>query len=92
MLTLDFCDYNNLISELLEEELRHYDSKYIPKSPHLIIGKLEIFKSIFEDFDEASREKILSNIERAKKNLSILKSHNIPLEYFTHNFIDTPEE
>ena len=57
MLTLDFCDYNNLISELLEEELRHYDSKYIPKSPHLIIGKLEIFKSVFEDFDEAVKSK-----------------------------------
>ena len=57
MLTLDFCDYNNLISELLEEELRHYDSKYIPKSPHLIIGKLEIFKSVFEAFDEAVKSK-----------------------------------
>ena len=57
MLTLDFCDYNNLISELLEEELRHYDSKYIPKSPHLIIGKLEIFRSVFDAFDEAVKSK-----------------------------------
>ena len=57
MLTLDFCDYNNLISELLEEELRHYDSKYIPKSPHLIIGKLEIFQSVFDDFDQAVKSK-----------------------------------
>jgi hypothetical protein len=57
MLTLDFCDYNNLISELLEEELRHYDSKYIPRSPHLIIGKLEIFQSVFDSFDEAVKSK-----------------------------------
>ena len=57
MLTLDFCDYNNLISELLEEELRHYDSKYIPKSPHLIIGKLEIFRSVFDDFSQAVKSK-----------------------------------
>ena len=57
MLTLDFCDYNNLISELLEEELRHYDSKYIPKSPHLIIGKLEIFRSVFDDFSHAVKSK-----------------------------------
>ena len=57
MLTLDFCDYNNLISELLEEELRHYDSKYIPKSPNLIIGKLEIFNSVFDQFDEAVNSK-----------------------------------
>jgi len=57
MLTLDFCDYNNLISELLEEELRHYDSKYIPKSPNLIIGKLDIFNSVFEQFNEAINSK-----------------------------------
>ena len=61
MLTLDFCDYNNLISELLEEELRHYDSKYIPKSPHLIIGKLEIFRSVFDSFDE-HRKKVFLRI------------------------------
>ena len=57
MLTLDFCDYDNLISELLEEELRHYDSKYIPKSSNLISGKLEIFNSVFEDFDDALKSK-----------------------------------
>ena len=57
MLTLDFCDYNNLIAELLEEELRHYDSKYVPKSPSLIIGKLEIFDSVFNNFDEALKSK-----------------------------------
>ena len=57
MLTLDFCDYDNLISELLEEELRHYDSKYIPKSSNLITGKLEIFNSVFEDFDDALKSK-----------------------------------
>ena len=57
MLTLDFCDYNNLISELLEEELRHYDSKYIPKSPNLIIGKLDIFNSVFDKFNEAISSK-----------------------------------
>ena len=68
MLTLDFCDYNNLISELLEEELRHYDSKYIPKSPHLIIGKLEIFKSVFDDFDEAINSKRTS-LESFPSNL-----------------------
>jgi hypothetical protein len=41
----------------LEEELRHYDSKYIPRSPHLIIGKLEIFQSVFDDFDQAVKSK-----------------------------------
>jgi hypothetical protein len=68
MLTLDFCDYNNLISELLEEELRHYDSKYIPKSPNLIIGKLEIFNSVFDQFNDAVKSK-RTNLESFPSNL-----------------------
>ena len=68
MLTLDFCDYNNLISELLEEELKHYDSKYLPKSPNLIIGKLEIFNSVFDKFDEAVNSKRTS-LESFPSNL-----------------------
>ena len=76
MLTLDFCDYNNLISELLEEELRHYDSKYIPKSPNLIIGKLEIFDSVFDNFDGALKSK-RTTLESFPANLVI--------EYLTLN-------
>lgn len=57
MLTLDFCDYNNLISELIEEELKHIDSKYIPKSSKLILGKLEIFNKAFDDFQNAIQTK-----------------------------------
>ena len=68
MLTLDFCDYNNLISELLEEELKHYDSKYIPKSPNLIMGKLEIFNSVFDQFEEAVNSKRTS-LESFPSNL-----------------------
>ena len=68
MLTLDFCDYNNLISELLEEELKHYDSKYIPKSPNLIMGKLEIFNSVFDQFEEAVNSKRTS-LETFPSNL-----------------------
>ena len=70
MLTLDFCDYNNLISELLEEELKHYDSKYIPKSPNLIIGKLDIFNSVFDEFYEAINSKRTS-LETFPSNLVI---------------------
>ena len=68
MLTLDFCDYNNLISELLEEELKHYDSKYVQKSPNLIIGKLEIFNSVFDKFEDAVRSKRTS-LESFPSNL-----------------------
>jgi len=57
MLTLDFCDYNNLISELLEEELKHSDSKYIPKSSNLIMGKLSIFDKVFDEFDDSIKSK-----------------------------------
>ena len=68
MLTLDFCDYNNLISELLEEELKHYDSKYVQKSPNLIMGKLEIFNSVFDQFEDAVNSKRTS-LESFPSNL-----------------------
>ena len=70
MLTLNFCDYNNLISELLEEELKHYDSKYIPKSNNLIMGKLDIFISVFNNFSDAIKSK-RTKIETFPYNLVI---------------------
>ena len=70
MLTLNFCDYDNLISELLEEELRHYDSKYIPKSNNLIMGKLDIFMNVFNNFSDALNSK-RTKIESFPANLVI---------------------
>jgi hypothetical protein len=57
MLKQDFCDYNNLISELVEEELKHIDTKKIVKSSKMILGKLSIFKNVFEDYQEALKDK-----------------------------------
>ncbi len=57
MLKQNFCDYNNLLSELLEEEFRHIDSKKIQKSYKVILGKLRIFENVFEEFDTAVCEK-----------------------------------
>ena len=70
LLTLNFCDYNNLISELLEEELKHYDLKYIPKSNNLIMGKLDIFISVFNNFNDALNSK-RTKIETFPSNLVI---------------------
>jgi hypothetical protein len=70
MLTLNFCDYDNLISELLEEELKHYDSKFIPKSSNLISGKLDIFTSVFNNFSDAIKSK-RTKIETFPSNLVI---------------------
>ena len=70
LLSLNFCDYNNLISELLEEELKHYDLKYIPKSNNLIMGKLDIFISVFTNFNEALTSK-RTKIETFPSNLVI---------------------
>ena len=83
MLTLDFCDYNNLISELLEEELKHYDSKYIPKSPNLIIGKLDIFNSVFDKFNEAINSK--------RTSLETFPS-NLVMEYLIMNVSNSKSE
>ena len=76
MLTLNFCDYDNLISELLEEELKHYDSKYIPKSNNLIMGKLDIFMNVFNDFSDAL------NSKRTKKESF---PANLVIEYLIMN-------
>ena len=83
MLTLNFCDYNNLISELLEEELKHYDSKYIPKSPNLIIGKLDIFNSVFDKFNEAINSK--------RTSLETFPS-NLVMEYLIMNVSNSKSE
>ncbi len=83
MLTLDFCDYNNLISELLEEELKHCDSKYIPKSPNLIIGKLDIFNSVFDKFNEAINSK--------RTSLETFPS-NLVMEYLIMNVSNSKSE
>ena len=56
MLSLNFCDYNNLISELIEEDIKN-NNKYIPKSSNLILGKLDIFINIFNNFDDAIKMK-----------------------------------
>ena len=62
MLSLNFCDYNNLISELVEEEIKKND-KYVPKSSSLILGKLDIFIKILNDFSDAIRNKRTSEKE-----------------------------
>ena len=53
MLGLDFCDYNNLITELVEEELGRLGNNYQPKSANLITEKLQIFKYVLDNFEES---------------------------------------
>ncbi len=53
MLKQDFCDYNNLVTELVEDELKYK----IPRSSKMIIGKLSILENVFRDFNSAVSEK-----------------------------------
>ena len=62
MLSLNFCDYNNLISELVEEEIKN-NNKYVPKSSSLILGKMDIFINIFNNFDDSIQMKRTSKEE-----------------------------
>lgn len=57
MLKQNFCDYNSLLSELLEEEFKHIDSKKVQKSSKVILGKLSIFDSVFDDLNKAISDK-----------------------------------
>jgi len=57
LLRQNLCDYNNLLSELLEDELKHFDTKKIAKSPKTIIGKLSIFDNVFDEIQNALQDK-----------------------------------
>ncbi len=57
MLKQEFCDYNNLLIELIEDEMKRFDVRKVVKSSKMILGKLSIFDKVFEDFDNAVKEK-----------------------------------
>ena len=80
MLTLNFCDYNNLISELLEEEFMHYKLKTIMKSNILIMGKLDILISAFNNFSDVINSK-RTNLESFPSNLVL----DYLIMYVSHN-------
>ena len=83
LLKQNFCDYNSLLSELLEEEFRHIDSKKVQKSSKVILGKLSIFDSVFDDYNDAVSEK------RTEPNTFPL---NIILNYTVENLSHSKSE
>ena len=85
MLQQDFCDYNNLLTELLEEEIKRYEltnnltinstvNKKQRATTKLTLGKLQIFNKVIDDVDNAF----------AKKQTSIEK---FPYEMFAEYLI-----
>jgi hypothetical protein len=83
MLKQNFCDYNNLLSELLEEEFKHIDSKKVQKSSKVILAKLSIFDNVFNDYNNAVSEK------RTEHNTFPL---NIILNYTVENLSHSKSE
>ena len=60
MLQQNFCDYDNLLLELIEKEVKNYkknDIYQVKSTPKLIMSKLEIFSKIFDEFDDAIKNK-----------------------------------
>ena len=68
MLQQDFCDYNNLLTELLEEEINKYEltnnltinstvNKKQRATTKLTLGKLQIFNKVIDDVDNAFAKK-----------------------------------
>lgn len=58
MLNQDFCDYNNLLLELIEDELKLIDTKRLfNKSSKIIFGKLLIFDNAFDNLSKVFKEK-----------------------------------
>ncbi len=60
LLDQNFCDYNNLINELIEEDTNE-EFKRVVKSQTIIIGKLIILKAILEKYNEALDKKLTSD-------------------------------
>lgn len=57
MLKQQSCDYNNLLTELVEDELKPLiDTKRIVKSSKMKLGKLSIFDNVFDDFPNAIKQ------------------------------------
>ena len=60
MLQQNFCDYDNLLLELIEKDVKNYKKNDIYKvksTPKLIMSKLGIFSKIFDEFDDAIKNK-----------------------------------
>lgn len=57
LLRQNLCDYNNLLSELLQDEIEPVDTKKIAKSSKTIVGKLSIFDNVFDEIQNAINDK-----------------------------------
>lgn len=58
MLSQKFCDYNNLINELLEDETKEeFSIIKAKKSSYLILSKLDIITSVLNDYKKAINDK-----------------------------------
>ena len=62
MMKKDFCDYNNLIKELIQDDKVLSNPSNLSlvgkpiKSPKLVLGKLDIFEYVLKDFESAIKE------------------------------------
>lgn len=56
LLTLSFCDYNNLINELLDNDIKYADVN--PLSTLQILSKLAIIDRILSDFNNAFKNRL----------------------------------
>ena len=70
MLTLNFFNFDYLISDLLEEEQKHIDCIYIPKPNNLIKAKLNILINVFDNFSDTLNSK-RTTLETFPSNLVI---------------------
>ena len=60
MLQQNFCDYDNLLLELIEKDVKNNkknDIYQVKSTPKLIMSKLGIFSKIFDELDEAINNK-----------------------------------
>lgn len=57
LLSQEFCDYNNLLNELIEDDIKE-EFKQVVKSQIMIMGKLSILNRILDKYEVAINDKL----------------------------------
>lgn len=83
LLRQNLCDYNNLLSELLEDEANDSDNIKVIKSSKTIFGKLSILDNVFDEIQNALADK--------RTNLNIFPFTQI-LTYVIENITNSKSE
>ncbi len=86
MLKQNFCDYNNLINELIDAK-KNMDFKKIARSHNLVIGRLKVLSGVFDNLKDSFKEK-----RTDEKTFPYANVSNYVIENIHHNKSEIRQE